>query len=234
MMMNLSRWPFLVLLLHYTAILPTTLAFSLTNNQLATPSEARTLVEKLIPTVNTLNDPDMGKALESLQATARKEDLVFDPEAVAGKWRVVHAPHLAFLSQFALAKLQPIEYYLTPDLKMATSVRYRSNLYGEGWLNTAGYYTTTATEDSPTGTVSIVWDEVWWNNKATERPTPPNEGFLAEFVQSLGTLGFFENLSFFPIRYVDNDLTIFEFFGFTITAARYDSSTDGLYVSSSK
>ena len=187
-------------------------------------TEPRILVHRLIPSAaQELNDPDLGNALERLREASRLTDTTFEPKAVAGRWRVVHAPHLAFLSKFVLCKFQPIEYYLTSDGRMAASVRYKSSIFGEGWLSTAGYYTTEGS------TVRIVWNQTWWNNSPMERPSPPEEGFQADLIQSLGEIGFIEPLSFFPIQYVDEDLAIFKFFGFTITASRFDKSTTSLY-----
>jgi hypothetical protein len=186
-------------------------------------SEARATVESLLPTMQSfecnveLNDPELGQALERVKEAAIASDKIFDPEAVAGTWRVVHAPHLDFLSNFALTKFPTIEYYLTGDGKMASSVQYRSNIFGEGWLNTAGYY---RVEES-TGNVRIVFDKTWWNIGLSPRPTPPEEGDFPQLIQSLGEIGFMENLSFFPIEYVDEKLAIFKFFGFAITAANW-------------
>ena len=146
---------------------------------------------------------------------------------VAGTWRVVHAPHLYFLANFALAKFRPIEYRLTGNQEMAASVQYRSLLGNfRGWLSTSGTYdmeSTTTGNGKPGVLVRIVWDKCWWNIGEKSRPTSPQDGDFANIIQFLGMIGFIELLSFFPIRYVDDELAIFTFFGLRITAAKCEA-----------
>ena len=200
-------------------------------------SQAQTRVKNILlraPTTwsdRELDDKELGDALKELELSVVDEDCyrTFDPSAVAGTWTVIHAPHIAALSKLALAKFRPIEYYLTQDMKMASSVRYKSLFGGNhGWLSTSGFYKI----DPENGNVVIVWDKAWWNAvDDSGRPTPPKEGIFADLIQTLGMIGFIEELSFFPIKYVDEDIAIFKFFFFTITALRIPDPKPALYVS---
>ena len=163
-----------------------------------------------------LDDSNLGDFLKTLESTADESNLRFDPKEVAGMWRVIHAPHIEFLSKL-FAQFTPIEYHLTPDLKMTSCVKYTTSMANtSGWLCTSGFYTVEAS----TGKVKIVWNKAWWNADERERPTPPEEGTFAAIIQTLGKIGFIEPLSFFPVKYVDKDFAIFQFFGFTISAMK--------------
>mmetsp|Transcript_3440 Transcript_3440/g.4571 ORF Transcript_3440/g.4571 Transcript_3440/m.4571 type:complete len:233 (-) Transcript_3440:211-909(-) len=173
-----------------------------------------------------LNDSALGQCIDNLIAKAKPENKVFDPTAVAGTWQVVHAPHLAFLSNLALSKLRPVQYYLTKDMKMSSSVRYNSFIFGYGWLSTAGYYNISPGNKN----VNIIWDKVWWNPEYLERPTPPEDGFLPGLIQTLGIVGFSEPLSVFPVAYVDESIVTFNFLGVKITATKVKDPLPALYV----
>jgi hypothetical protein len=210
-----------------------------------------------------LDDDNVGDLIQQLLHTTTSQprvlDLDFDPKTVAGTWKVIHAPHIVWLSNVLLlgtTKFGPIEYHLTVNQQITSCVKYttttttipfwnrRHSQSSGGWLCTSGYYTNdsddcdTTTNDNSNTVVRIVWDMVWWNTEPYERPTPPNEGSFPNSIQGLGTLGFVEPLSFFPVLYVDEQFVVFQFFGLTITAMKEDSKTifktnlpDGILVS---
>ena len=189
-----------------------------------------------------LNDSELGSYISNLLSICLQEEesnqnansgafasnnfRSFEPVQVAGTWRVVHAPHLWFLAKFALAKFRPIEYCLTADGTMASYVRYQSFVGDyQGWLCTSGTYRLDEENNGDLNNqqpplVRIVWDKCWWNIGNTERPTVPEKGDFATWIQELGMIGFIEPLSFFPILYVDDKLVVFSFFGLQITAAK--------------
>lgn len=201
--------------------------FSLGTSRL---DEARQRISDIIGSnggIIKLDDGILGASIDDLLAEATDKNKIFNPENVAGTWRVVHAPHLAFLSNIVLAKFNPIEYHLSTDGKMASSVRYNSFIAGYGWFCTSGSYHI----DPTNGNVRITWDKCWWNTEYLARPTPAEEGTWPSLIQSIGMVGFIQRLSFFPIAYVDNDLVTFYFFGFSITACRADDPQPGIFVS---
>ena len=194
-------------------------------------SEARTQIRDYLQelTGNNLDDERLGGLLSRLESTADDEGTLqkFDPKAVAGMWQVIHAPHIAFLSKL-FARFSPIEYHLTEDLKMTSCVKYVTSTGNtSGWLCTSGYYTVQPEK----GIVKIVWDTAWWNADQRDRPTPPGEGVFPTTIQKLGEVGFIEPLSFFPVKYVDNDFCIFQFFGFTISAMKLPPPQPGMLIS---
>ena len=224
---KMFRWAFSL-----TLLLP--LRCSGLSTRSAPPNTARQEIASLVRQNGNdlganLNDPTLGKCIDQLleESSSIPETKVFDPISVAGCWQVIHAPHLAALSNFALSKFRPIQYYLTDDLKMASSVRYNSFVFGYGWLSTSGYY---EIDTENNGNVKIVWDKAWWNPEFLDRPTPPEDGFLPGLIQSLGTAGFIESLSVFPIGYVDEDLVVFYFSGLKITAAKIPDPKPALCV----
>lgn len=175
--------------------------------------------------VTTLDDGTLGKWVKELESSADESTVVFDPAAVAGMWRVIHAPHISLLSKL-FARFSPIEYHLTSNLKMTSCVKYTTG-DAAGWLCTAGFYTV----EPSSGNVKIVWDQAWWNVEERDRPTPPEQGIFPATIQKLGEIGFIEPLSFFPVKYVDQDFAIFQFFGFTITAMKQPNPKPALFVS---
>jgi hypothetical protein len=175
------------------------------------------------PTTTALDDAVVGRLLKELQSTPeRANHRSFDPQRVAGTWRVIHAPHLAALSKVVQATLSPIEYHLTKEGQMAASVQYVVPMAKlEGWLCTSGYYDYTVEATTPgTTVVQIVWNRAWWNADRRARPTPPEEGLFPASIQRLGMLGFRKSLSFFPVDYVDEEIAIFRFLGLHITAMK--------------
>ena len=197
----------------------------------ASRSDARAQIKDYMQGLHSdtlLDDERLGTLLARLQSTAAdKSSLKFDPKSVAGMWRVIHAPHISFLSKL-FARFSPIEYHLTEDLKMTSCVKYVSSSGdASGWLCTSGYYTIEPEEDL----VRIVWDCAWWNANERDRPTPPEEGTFPALIQKLGEIGFIEPLSFFPVKYVDEEFAIFQFFGFTISAMKQADPQPGILVS---
>jgi hypothetical protein len=176
------------------------------------------------PPTTALDDATVGSLLKELQSTPERDNhRSFDPRAVAGTWRVIHAPHLAALSRLFLARISPIEYHLTKEGQMASSVQYAVPIVNRvGWLCTSGYYTVEPTS----GTVQIVWDRAWWNADQRARPTPPEEGIFPASIQRLGMFGFIERLSLFPIDYVDEEIAIFRFLGLKITAMKQQTNPE--------
>ena len=206
----------------YSLVTPATTARNDVRNQLVNYLNSPEAADD-----SALDNPVVGKWVKELESTTEKSTLQFDPKTVAGMWQVIHAPHIAFLSKL-FAKFSPIEYHLTEDLKMTSCVKYTTSTGGaSGWLCTSGYYMT----ELDKGIVRIVWDKVWWNAAERQRPTPPEDGIFPGTIQRLGEVGFIEPLSFFPVKYVDDQFAIFQFFGFTITAMKQPDPMPSMLVS---
>lgn len=191
-------------------------------------STVRTQIRNYVQASGTtgLDDRRIGELVKALESTADESTLRFDPKEVAGMWRVFHAPHIESLSKF-FVRFSPIEYHVTKEMEMTSCVKYVTSLGGaSGWLCTSGFYTV----EPSAATVRIIWDKAWWNSDERERPTPPGQGIFPDLIQSLGKIGFIEPLSFFPVKYVDKDFVIFQFFGFTISAMKQPNPKRGVLV----
>ncbi len=66
----------------------------------------------------------------------------------------------------------------------------------------------------------VVFERFWWDRRGESRPTQAPPGAAAEgtadravdwFVQTAGDALFFDGISVFPVRYLDDDLCVFEF-----------------------
>uniref|UniRef100_A0A7S3APN4 Uncharacterized protein n=2 Tax=Haptolina ericina TaxID=156174 RepID=A0A7S3APN4_9EUKA len=100
---------------------------------------------------------------------------------------------------------------------MVSNVRYSSRVAGDGWLCTSGV----VASDLAAPKVSIIWDRIWWlPGGEADAPPRASEGILRPIVQALGRAGFIEGLSVFPVRYLQDDLCIFNFQAFTVTTIR--------------
>ena len=73
----------------------------------------------------------------------------------------------------------------------------------------------------------VKWDNIWWNTATTTAPTPAllserSRHILPDLIQRIGTKGFVEEFSKFPVSYLDSDFCVFEFsaFGTKICAER--------------
>ena len=213
------------LLVSAVALVPPT-----ANHRLDARAQIRNYIqgEQGIAAPPALDDERLGKLISRLlESTGDQSTLQFDPKAVAGMWRVIHAPHIAFLSKL-YARFSPIEYHLTEDLNMTSCVKYVTSVgNASGWLCTSGYYTM----EPEKNLVRIVWSRAWWNADKRDRPTPPEQGRYPATIQRLGEIGFIEPLSFFPVKYVDEEFAIFQFFGFTITAMKQPDPHPAILVS---
>mmetsp|Transcript_6954 Transcript_6954/g.9332 ORF Transcript_6954/g.9332 Transcript_6954/m.9332 type:complete len:253 (-) Transcript_6954:319-1077(-) len=147
-----------------------------------------------------------------------------------GVWKVCYAPHIATLSKIFLTQFSPIEYHLLTGNKFESYVRYSSSIFGKGWLNAAGCLETL--DDT---TVKLVFDYFWWDiDTEVPRSFPEIQNASKEkksisvvdnLVQTVGTIGFLESFSIFPMKYLDDDICVFEFppLGVKITAAKRKS-----------
>jgi len=165
------------------------------------------------------SDSKLASAVKDLVAESTTAPASVNWPRVSGTWRVVNAPHIDTLSSVFFTKFSPIEYVLTGEGGITSYVRY-SGLPGDGWLCTDG---TIANEPTPAGefpSVKIMWDRIWWAPSASDTPPAYEEGTLGPLVQALGRAGFVEGLSVFPVRFVGDDVAVFNFQSFTVTAQR--------------
>uniref|UniRef100_A0A0G4HTV7 Plastid lipid-associated protein/fibrillin conserved domain-containing protein n=1 Tax=Chromera velia CCMP2878 TaxID=1169474 RepID=A0A0G4HTV7_9ALVE len=135
-----------------------------------------------------------------------------------GVWQVAHAPHIRKLSKLLLCKLGPVEYSISQKGSQISSYcLYQSPFIGRGWLAAAGGLVREKPGGAGEETVTVVFDSFRWE-PLKDRPTilRPGDGkkmksLVDVVVQKLGELTFFENLSLFPVRFLDDRLCLFDF-----------------------
>ena len=73
----------------------------------------------------------------------------------------------------------------------------------------------------------VKWDYIWWNVASDDNNTPAllserDRHVLPDLIQRVGTRGFVEEFSKFPVLFLDEDFCVFEFsaFGTKICAQR--------------
>ena len=160
-----------------------------------------------------------------------------------GTWRVEHAPHIRTLANLAFTQFDPIEYHLESDGSIRSTVKYSNLVLGEGWLGAAGTFSSSPATLRPWGS-RIRFNAFWWNPKKgarnrAEAPvglleyyatgelpikgrTLPVLGAVDGLVQRLGQFGFIDDIGYFPVAYLDEDLCVFDFppLGVQITATK--------------
>lgn len=92
---------------------------------------------------------------------------------------------------------------------ISSNVRYSSKIFGEGWLSAAG---TLGVKDD--FTVTVVFDRFWIDGKNGLRKNlqeDSSHNLLDRLIGLTGRLLFFEQLSVFPVLYLDAELSCFRF-----------------------
>ena len=125
-----------------------------------------------------------------------------------GFWQICYAPHILILQRVLFTSFK-VYYNFLDSNQLESNVFYSSNIFGQGWLNTKGFFIIEK------GVCSITWNEVWWDfNTQEEGPSGSDEKdkhVLCNVIQNIGTRAFIKDFSQFPIKYWDNDLVSFLF-----------------------
>jgi hypothetical protein len=95
----------------------------------------------------------------------------------------------------------------------SSNVRFSNPLLGSGWLSASG--SLTAIGDRPE-CVRVTFDRFWVDRGDNLRATLPANGGgggggLEPLIESVGRAFFFPQLSVFPVLYLDQDLSVFQF-----------------------
>jgi hypothetical protein len=138
----------------------------------------------------------------------------FTPLAV-GRWRIVYAPHIYTMGKLIGGSFAPVDYIMKPNGIMTSHARYDFPVIGSGWLSVSGTY---GSKDE--GRVCRVdFDKAWVTMLTNERPdadpyenlesVPPSIG--KDIIQALGKFFFVDDVSVFPVSYLDHDTIVFDF-----------------------
>eukprot|EP00983_Pelagomonas_calceolata_P076768 1153558-Pelagomonas_calceolata.AAC.1 len=130
--------------------------------------------------------------------------------------RVFHAPHISNMSRYLFnTKFEPIIYRLGPNNSIISNVKFSSSL-GNGWLSAAG--TIHCIYDA---SVELRFERFWVDlgeglrEDVVTQGSQKGSGYIAtavdQVIGSIGRAAFFPQFAVFPIHYLDDELTVFEF-----------------------
>jgi len=195
--------------------------FQATNSsdgQLVTSGRSKVL-ELLKEGENTYtNTPEMKAAVLEMEA----QNPTINPAqrinsgAMHGTWKVFHAPHISNMSRYLFnTKFEPIIYRLGPNNSIISNVKFSSSL-GNGWLSAAG--TIHCIYDA---SVELRFERFWVDlgeglrEDVVTQGSQKGSGYIAtavdQVIGSIGRAAFFPQFAVFPIHYLDDELTVFEF-----------------------
>lgn len=130
-----------------------------------------------------------------------------------GNWKVIYAPHMTTIAGLFGGKFD-VQYTLHPSEKMESHARYDFPVVGEGFLSVSGTY---GSVDENVSRVDFdkAWIKPLSQEKDEDKPYQslddvPN-GLLKDTINAIGQTFFIDQVSVFPISFLDDDLIIFDF-----------------------
>lgn len=163
----------------------------------------------------------------SLQNPGLKENF---NEVAAGNWKVIYAPHMTSIAGLLGGKLD-VQYLLHNSQMMESHAKFDFPFVGRGYLSVSGTY------DSVDGNVSRVdFDKAWIKLLSSSDDNDGNEvgpyssldevpdSPVKDIINAVGKTFFIEQVSVFPISFLDNDMIVFEFplLGTKVCATKQD------------
>jgi hypothetical protein len=135
-----------------------------------------------------------------------------------GLWGIVYAPHISTLATWAGGgTFDPVWYQLSKDGSMVSHARFEFPwlpIKKSGWLSVSGTYSS-QDEDS---ICRVDFDKAWVKfntNGQDDEPYPTLEAvppsLSKDTVNQLGKFFFVEQVSIFPVSYLDESLIVFDF-----------------------
>uniref|UniRef100_A0A6U0ESK7 Plastid lipid-associated protein/fibrillin conserved domain-containing protein n=1 Tax=Helicotheca tamesis TaxID=374047 RepID=A0A6U0ESK7_9STRA len=139
-------------------------------------------------------------------------------QVATGTWKVVYAPHMTTMAKLGGGEFQ-VEYILRDDLTMDSHARYDFPLFKQrGYLSVSGTY----------GSVNdlvcrVDFDQSWVKQLPVDEDiivekdvpyqsiTEVPDSASKQVITTIGKLFFLEQVSVFPISYLDDDLCVFDF-----------------------
>ncbi|KAG5181998.1 hypothetical protein JKP88DRAFT_320327 [Tribonema minus] len=144
-------------------------------------------------------------------------------QAAKGRWVVCHAPHIAAGGILLQTKFVP-EYWFDGQGNTSSYVKFTSSIFGSGWLNADGIV-----YSADDGQAVVIEFKRYWMDRGTADPslTPDVKRGASQMdsvIQAAGEGLFIKPLSYFPIKYLDEDLCVFDFppLNTRIAARRYE------------
>lgn len=132
-----------------------------------------------------------------------------------GTWKVVYAPHMTTIAKLAGGLDLDVEYILHADQTIESHAKFSSLPLGikSVYLSVSGKY------DSISDTVcSVEWDKAWVKlitNSDDDKPyaslSDVPDSPLKTAITNVGKVAFIRPFSIFPVSFLANDLTVFDF-----------------------
>lgn len=163
------------------------------------------------------------KTLLSSSSTSTATLSVANPGALSsilpiapGNWKVIYAPHMTTIAKLAGGVNLDVQYIMHGDQTIESHARF-SNL---PFLQEESIYlSVSGTYNSVSDTVcSVEWTEAWVKiiHKDDEdvpyaQITNVPDSFAKNFITKVGKLIFIQPFSIFPVSFLSEDLTVFDF-----------------------
>lgn len=128
-----------------------------------------------------------------------------------GVWKVVYAPHMTTIAKLAGNLALDVTYIMYPDQTIVSHATFSDPLPRPLHLSVSGTY------DSVSDTVCLVeWTEAWIKSDADDDVPYATiddvpDSWVKEVITRVGRLLFIRPFSIFPVSYLANDLTVFDF-----------------------
>jgi len=132
----------------------------------------------------------------------------------SGKWKVIYAPHMTTIAGLFGGAFD-VQYILDNNGRITSHAKYNFPIFGRGYLSASGTFGS-VNED----VCRVDFDQVWVKilpSTEEQEEEPYAElnqvpmGFIKDAINSIGKLFFFEQVSMFPVSFLDNELIIFDF-----------------------
>jgi len=170
-------------------------------------------VDQIMDDDSTVGKKDERKGSPSLRRPGSCE--AFSVVA-PGTWDVIYAPHMTFMAGLAGGEFQ-VQYVLHEDGTMESHARYDFPLFNlKGYLSVSGTYSSEDGKD----VCRVDFDQAWVKvlteeNGDDDSPYSTIEdvpvSFAKQIITTVGRSFFFDQVSVFPVSFLDNDLIVFDF-----------------------
>ncbi len=147
-----------------------------------------------------------------------------------GNWKVIYAPHMTTIAGLFGGKFD-VQYIMHENEKMESHAKYDFPLIGTGFLSVSGTYSSVDENAS-----RVDFDKAWvkpllFSNEKDDNKEKPYkslddvpEGPIKAIINAVGKSFFFEQVSVFPISFLDSNMIVFDFplLGTRICALKQD------------
>ncbi len=143
---------------------------------------------------------------KSLEKPGLRE--TFDSVA-QGNWKVLYAPHMTTIGNLFGGGFD-VQYILHPQGRIESHAKYNFPLIGNGFLSVSGTY-----DSAGENICRVDFDKVWIRIGNFDEPYASLDkvpgGMMKDFINAVGKAFFIEQVSVFPISFLDDNFIVFDF-----------------------